>query len=156
MWNSTSNSGFAFSIHKFGSNPKAAHPFSLRWGQGFLGVVQVQIPGLLAQFFSFFGLPYVGCRQGKPATFINGMVVHNTATGRQPVAFGAILQPLTCISASPCFHAMLAFARYLMDLWSKPEQTSNCCRRVSSLNLSKVQWKEFPNEVGAFVMISFF
>ena len=40
-------------------------------------------------------------RQGKPATFINGMVVHNTATGR----------------------------------------------RVSSLNLSKVQWKEFPNEV---------
>eukprot|EP00434_Breviolum_minutum_P035730 symbB.v1.2.031637.t1/scaffold3683.1/size52090/4 len=53
-------------------------------------------------------------RQGKPATFINGMVVHNTATGRQTVEFCAILQPLT---------------------------------RVSSLNLSKVQWKEFPNEV---------
>lgn len=40
-------------------------------------------------------------RQGKPATFMNGMVVHNTATGR----------------------------------------------RVSSINSSKVQWKEFPDEV---------
>ncbi|CAK9094766.1 unnamed protein product [Durusdinium trenchii] len=40
-------------------------------------------------------------RQGSPATFINGMVVHNTATGR----------------------------------------------RISSLNSSKVQWNEFPDEV---------
>ena len=124
MCNSTLNSGFAVSNHKFGFDPlKAVDPTPsaepLRPGFSWSRTgSDPRFVGLFfwLRFFPFLGLPYVGCRQGKPATFINGMVVHNTATGRQTVAFGAILQPLTCISASPCFHAMLAFARYLMDL----------------------------------------
>ena len=63
MCNSTLNYGFAFSIHKFGSNPKAVDPTpsaeplrpGFSWSRTgsdprFVGLF------LLAQFFSFFGI----------------------------------------------------------------------------------------------------